>query len=143
MRKIISNFLVSHTALLFITGAGISILMNLFFPDMIVRNYFVIPLFFYLLGLLYIFLLSRVSPGKPNKMMNVYMMMRVIKLFASLAIILLVLWLDKPNVRSFSIVFIVFFFLSLIWETFVYLRVEKYIKAYNDNQTEEQGVIDK
>ncbi len=143
MKRLTNNLLISHSAVFLIIGFGIWFLMNQLFPEVTVKGFALIPLFFYLLGLIFIFLFNRTKLDKPINIMKLYMLMRVIKLFASLAFVSVIWMTDKDNGRYFAIVFIVFFFLSLFWETYMYMKVERFIKASQENQPIEEDNKDK
>lgn len=125
--------MIVQTAMLLITGFGIWILLNKFYPELLIDYYFVIPLFFYLMGIIFIFRFRHTPVDEPKKMVNLYMLMRMIKVFLSLAIVLLYWFLDKEHIRNFAIIFVVFYIFNLIWETYIYLRMELYFK-YKDKQ---------
>ena len=61
------------------------------------------------------------------------MLMRMIKIFASFLFILVYWFIDKQNIRNFAILFIIFYLMNLTWETYIYTRMERYIKQ-RDNQ---------
>jgi hypothetical protein len=128
--------------MLLITGFGIWIIIKLFFPVMMVRGYFIIPLFFYLLGIIFILRFSKTPLDKPANIVNVYMLMRMIKIFVSFAVILIYWMVHKENIRNFAIIFIFFYIINLIWETYIYLRMEKYIKYKKDQKKPPRERID-
>lgn len=138
MKKLTIYFLIVHTAMLLITGFGIWFILDKFFPDIMVDHYYIIPLFFYLLGIIFIYRFRRTPVNEPKKMVNLYMLMRMIKIFMSFTIILVYWFLDKPNIRNFAIIFVVFYLVNLIWETYIYMRMELYFK-YKDEQQKSSG----
>lgn len=142
MQKLTKYFLIFHTAMLLITGFGIWIIIKLFFPVMMVRGYFIIPLFFYLLGIIFILRFSKTPLDKPANIVNVYMLMRMIKIFVSFVVILIYWMVHKENIRNFAIIFIFFYIINLIWETYIYLRMEKYIKYKKDQKKPPRERID-
>ncbi|WP_298650881.1 hypothetical protein [uncultured Proteiniphilum sp.] len=133
MKKLAIYFLIVHTTLLLITGFGIWFILDNFFPEIMVDYYYIIPLFFYLMGIIFIYRFRRTPVGEPKKVVNLYMLMRMIKIFMSVVIILLYWFLDKPHIRNFAIIFVVFYLINLIWETYIYIRMELYFK-YKDKQ---------
>lgn len=133
MKKLTTYFLIVHTIMLLITGFGFWFILNKFFPETMVDYYFIVPLFFYLMGLIFIFQFRRTPVDEPKKMVNLYMLMRMIKIFMSVILILIYWFLDKPHIRNFAIIFIIFYLVNLIWETYIYIRMELYFK-YKDKQ---------
>ncbi|MDD3967824.1 MAG: hypothetical protein WC112_03630 [Proteiniphilum sp.] len=133
MKKQIINFLIFHTVVMTLTGAGIWLLVDAFFPRLLVRGFVVIPIFFYLLGIVFITQFRNSAVTHPVKMVNLYMLLKMIKIFISFAIILIYWLIHQTNVRSFAILFLIFYLLDLLWETYIYLRMEKYIKNLTDH----------
>lgn len=108
-------------------------ILKQFFPEMLIDSNVIIPVFFYILGIIFILQFRR-TPREAGKVVNVYMLIRTFKIFTSFAIILIYWVLDKANIRNFAILFIIFYLISLIWETYIYLRMEKYIKYKKDQE---------
>lgn len=129
----IINFLIFHTVMMAVTGVGIWLLLEVLFPALLVKGYVVIPLFFYLLGIIFITQFRRSAIIHPVKMVNLYMLLKVIKVFISFITILIYWYIHKAGIRSFAIIFIIFYLIDLVWETFIYLRMEKYIKYKSDH----------
>lgn len=128
MKKLIRNFIILHTILFIVTGVGIWFILNRFFPSISLFGYSIVPLFFYVLGLFFICCLRRTSLDESNKMVNTYMMFRMIKIFVSLSGLIIYSILYKETIRSFAIVFLIFYIINLVWETYVFTQLEKYIK---------------
>ncbi|MEA4918499.1 hypothetical protein [Proteiniphilum sp.] len=142
MKKLTIYFIIMHTAMLLIMGFGVWFILNKFFPSIMIEHYYIIPLFFYLIGIIYILRLRRTPIDQPKKMVNLYMLMRMIKIFLSFMIILLYWLIDKPNIRNFAIIFVVFYLINLIWETYIYMRMELYLKHKSDELHSPQKTID-
>lgn len=121
-------FLIFHTIVILAAGVGMWIVVKLFFPEMMVNGYFVIPLFFYLMGVIFILHFRRTPLENSVHLVNLYMIMRVIKIFTSFGVILLYWFIHQPGIRNFAALFVIFYLISLIWETYIYLRMEKYLK---------------
>lgn len=133
MKKLSRYFLLLHTAMLLIAGLGIWFFFHKYFPDILFELYFLIPSFFYLIGIVFVLLFRRTSFHNPKGMVNLYMLMRAIKMFLS-AVIVLIYWLmNRSDFRNFVIIFSVFYLINLIWETYIYMRLELYFK-YKRNQ---------
>ena len=135
MRKKVNKFLIIHTLLLFVLGLGGWIVLKFVFPETEVKGYYIIPLFFYLMGVVLFLRFRRISIKTPSKTSNMYMQMRLMKMLISLAGLLVYWLINKPGIRPFAIVFAVFYLLYLIWETFLFLRMEKHIR-FMRNQNE-------
>lgn len=133
MKKLVAYFIIFHTIMLLVTGVGMWIILKLFFPELLLNSFFVIPLFFYVMGLIFILQFRR-TPRQSVKVVNMFMLIRTFKIFTSFILILFYWVLDKSNIRDFAILFIIFYLISLVWETYIYLRMEKYMKYKNDQE---------
>ena len=134
MKKLTTKFFIIHTILSIVTGVGIWYILNHFFPFLIVRGYIIIPLFFFILGALFIYRFRHTSLSKPKEMVNTYMLMRMIKIFISFVIIFIYWLIHKPNIRSFAIVFVIFYLINLVWETYIFTKMENYLKFKLDQK---------
>lgn len=128
MNKLTKYFIIFHTIMILAAGVGMWLVIKLFFPEMLVKGYFIIPLYFYLMGLIFIFRFRRTPLENPVHLVNLYMLIRVIKIFTSFAVILLYWIFHQPSIRNFASIFVIFYLISLIWETYIYLKMEKYLK---------------
>ncbi len=134
MRRLTRLFTILHTVLFIVSGVSVWYILNHFFPHLLVHGYFVIPVFFYLLGLFFIYKFKHASLEKPKEMVNTYMLLRMIKIFASFVIIFVYWIIHKPNIRNFAIVFVIFYLIYLLWETFIFTKMENYIKYKIDQK---------
>ncbi len=53
MTKMTRFFLIFHTGMLLVTGFGMGFILKWFFPEIQLKSYPLIPIFFYLLGLVF------------------------------------------------------------------------------------------
>ena len=128
MQRPVNKFWIIHTLVFLVLGMGGWIVLKLIFPEIEVKGYFAIPLFFYLMGVALFLRFRKISIRTPSKTTNMYMQMRGIKMLISLAIIMVYWLLNKPGFRPFAVVFLLFYLIYLIWETFLFLRMEKHIR---------------
>lgn len=128
MKKLVRHFLIVHTIMLFVSWFGVWYILKTFFPETLIDAYFVLPLFFYVTGLAFIFIMMKVPKDKPKEMVNTYMLMRVVKVFVGVIIITFYWFLDKEQIRSFAIIFIIFYLIYLAVETYIYMKIEMYLK---------------
>lgn len=128
--------------MLLIAGFGIWFILKEFFSELLINSYFVIPIFFYVLGLIFIYIFNHTSLENPQKVVNVYMLLRMIKIFISAAIIFIYWLVDKEGLRSFAIIFVVFYVINMIWETYIYMRMEMYFKYKGDQHKPPRERID-
>jgi Protein of unknown function (DUF1475). len=114
--------------MLFAAGFGVWYILKKISPDTLIDAYFVLPLFFYITGLVFIFIMMKMPKDNPKEIVNMYMLLRVIKVFIGVIIITLYWFLDKEQIRSFAIIFIIFYLIYLGIETYIYMKIEMYLK---------------
>lgn len=134
MDKLKRNFDMILTATLLVTGWGGWFLLTKYFPD----NYFVlyptIPLVFYLIGLVFIRVLHKAEKNNPARLLNLYMLIRFAKVGVLLLIVGLYYIFVKDNMRTFSLVFMMYYLLYLVFETLYYSQIERIIKKKKENE---------
>lgn len=128
MEKTRSKFILILTAVILITGFGLKYLITEALPQYSFSAFTSIPVFFFLLGLGLIYTLTGINNTDGKKLVNKYMLMRVIKVLSSLAFLLVYWLINKREIKNFAVAFIVFYMIFLIFETWVYLQVEKNMK---------------
>lgn len=128
MEKTRSKFILILTAVILITGFGLKYLITEALPQYSFSAFTSIPVFFFLLGLGLIYMLTAINNTDGKKLVNKYMLMRVIKVLSSLAFLLIYWLINKREIKNFAVAFIVFYMIFLIFETWVYLQVEKKMK---------------
>jgi hypothetical protein len=132
MKRQMIYFVILHTLMILIAGMGVWWVINRFFPNLTIDTYWVIPLFFFILGLIFIGQFPKAVVKESRKLVNLYMLMRMLKIFASLLFVLVFWFIDKQNIRNFAILFIIFYLMNLVWETYIYTRMERYIKQQDN-----------
>ena len=128
MEKTRSKFILILTAVILITGFGLKYLITEALPQYSFSAFTSIPVFFFLLGLGLIYTLTGINNTDGKKLVNKYMLMRVIKVLSSLAFLLVYWLINKREIKNMAVAFIVFYMIFLIFETWVYLQVEKKMK---------------
>lgn len=138
MKRIYIYLLIAHTALQLVTAIGIQFILDNFFPEILFDNYCIIPLFFFIIGFIPLSCFKFSPNSQPQKTVNIYMLLRVIKIFITLITILIYWIFDKDHMRNFVIIFALFYLINLIWETYIYMRMELLTKSKNDPQISSQ-----
>lgn len=129
MKELTRYFLILHTVLTLLIGVSMWLVLKMLIPDMLVKGFVAIPSFFYLFGLIFIFCFKHFSNENTAYLVNLYLFMKVIKMF-TFSVIIFIYWIiHSQGLRNFIIIFIIFYLTSMIWETHIYLRMEKYIKC--------------
>ena len=128
MEKTRSKFILILTAVILITGFGVKYLITEALPQYSFTGFTSIPVFFFLLGMGLIYTLTGINSTDGKKLVNKYMLLRVIKVLSGLALLLIYWLINKREIKNFAVAFIVFYMIFLIFETWVYLQVEKNMK---------------
>src|SRR5690554_2392438 len=123
MSKLIKYLYFFHTLVMLFLGFGQWFIIDQYFPDMMVNGYVIIPVFFYAMGLIFIWRFKMAPFHDSGYIVNLYMLLKMIKVFTSFAIILIYWIVHKTYIRSFAIIFIIFYLLSILWETYIYFRM--------------------
>lgn len=112
-----------------ILGAGSGLLLYYVLPQFYPDWYLGIVFFFIVIELIAInFVVTSSRKASSKKMVNVYMMAKVIKMLASLVFIVIYYAAVKENIKNFILVFIVFYALYLFFETYLFSKIEKELK---------------
>lgn len=111
-------------------GIGLSYFMPTFNWNWLIG----LTVFFLAIESVVVSLVERYSQKKEKKqMVNAYMLTKVIKVIASLIFITTYVIIVKENIKAFIAVFISFYLLYLIAETFIFMKIEKRIKEKNNS----------
>ncbi|MFA6334759.1 MAG: hypothetical protein WCX48_04275 [Bacteroidales bacterium] len=108
-----------------IVGLIVGLIMYHYYPDYYFSWYPAIPGYFTLMGLVLFRCMIVCRRNNPKKIINVYMMMRGIKLFITLLSLLLYTLYIDVNTFEFAMVTLGFYFFYLIIETYIFIKFEK------------------
>ena len=117
-----------------LSGWGIWAMLKTAFPETYFSWYPVIPVFFYIMGLVFISIITRDYKENQRKLVNLYMIIKLCKVAASLLLGSIYLIFIKIQIRDFSVVFIGFYLLYLGIETYFYYLAEEIIKKKKVNE---------
>ncbi|WP_029905607.1 hypothetical protein [Prevotella sp. 10(H)] len=110
-------------------GAAIQALFYYVFPQYYPNWYEGILLFFLILeSLILIYVESASNKVTSRQMLNTYMLTKVVKVFAALIFVGAYAIIVKENIKSFVLIFMVFYLLFLGFEAFLFLKIEKRLK---------------
>lgn len=122
------------TFIMLVCGCGIWWLLKTVLPASYFEWYPVIPGFFYIMGLVFITVITRDYKENQRKLVNLYMIIKLCKVAASLVLGSIYLIFVKVQLRDFSIVFIGFYLLYLGIETYFFYLTEEKIKKNKVNE---------
>lgn len=117
-----------------ILGAGVGALLYYVFPQYYPQWYLYIVLFFFIIELALIFIIENGSKKlEQKKMVNLYMATRVSKIILSLAFVGIYALTVKTGIKNFAIIFLLFYFFSILFETYYMIKVERRTKEKHLN----------
>ena len=124
MKKLRQKFIILLTLFIVIVGFGGWLILIHFFPDLAFKDYPIIPIFFFTVGLVSINVLTRLKINKQNTLLNTFMLIRGIKMLSAV-MITVIYWLsDRAEIRSFAIMLVAFYLCYLFLETYIYIKLE-------------------
>ena len=124
MKKLRQKFILLLTLFVVVIGFGSWLILIRFFPQLAFYDYPLIPLFFFVVGVATIYILTGLKIENPNKLFNTFMLIRGIKMFSALAITTIYWLLDRAEIKSFAIMMVVFYLCYLFLETYFYINLE-------------------
>lgn len=119
-----------------LAGAGVAVVLHNFFPGLDWSWFAAILVFFMAIESLIIHLAVNGSYSKDEKrLVNIYMLTKSLKIIPSLIFILIYFLVEGTyNLKNFIVVYIIFYLLFLIAETYMLTRIEKHIKLKDNNE---------
>lgn len=140
MKKLRQKFILLLTLFVVVIGFGSWLILIRFFPQLAFYDYPLIPLFFFVVGVATIYILTGLKIENPNKLFNTFMLIRGIKMFSALAITTIYWLLDRAEIKSFAIMMVVFYLCYLFLETYFYINLETWNRKnlHPTNKTDNQ-----
>lgn len=134
--NIFRNKVVCATLLLGIAGGILLGILISFLVDGFNTNWYSAVLLFFLiieaLSVLYVEDKSRKVESK--KLVNVYMLSKLVKIFLSLFLVTIYALTVGENIKQFILGFISLYFMFLIIESCMFVRIEKHLKKNNNKE---------
>lgn len=124
MKKLRRKFILLLTLFVVVIGFGSWLVLIHFFPQLAFFDYPLIPLFFFIVGVVSIYILTGLKIDRPNKLLNTFMLIRGIKMFLALVLTTIYWLVDRAEIKSFAIMMIVFYLCYLFLETYIYIKLE-------------------
>ena len=124
MKKLRRKFIFLLTLFVVVIGFGSWLVLIHFFPQLAFFDYPLIPLFFFIVGVVSIYILTGLKIDRPNKLLNTFMLIRGIKMFLALVLTTIYWLVDRAEIKSFAIMMVVFYLCYLFLETYIYIKLE-------------------
>lgn len=130
------NFIGLHT-LFGILSAGLgAVILHVALPGHYFGGYPFIPIYFYLFGLFNIYMFDACRRHAPQKMLLLYLAMKMMKMILSMMMLLVYCLAVREEAKAFLLTFISFYLVYLIFETWFFFSFEvnrkKKNKTYNE-----------
>jgi hypothetical protein len=122
------------TTVILISGCGIWWLLKSVLPQHYFTWYPVIPGFFYIMGLVFVTVITRDYKENQRKMVNLYMIIKLCKVTASILLVGIYFLVERIQMRDFIVVFMGFYLLYLGIETYFFYLTEENIKNRHVNE---------
>ncbi len=124
MKKLRRKFIFLLTLFVVVIGFGSWLISIHFFPQLAFSDYPLVPLFFFIVGVVSIYILTGLKIDRPNKLLNTFMLIRGIKMFLALVLTTIYWLVDRAEIKSFAIMMVVFYLCYLFLETYIYIKLE-------------------
>lgn len=133
------NFIALHT-LFAILSAGVgALILHVALPGHYFGGYPFIPAYFYLFGLFSIYMFDACRRHAPQRLLLLYMAIKMIKMILSLILLLMYCIAVREEAKAFLLTFISFYLIYLIFETWFFFSFEvnrkRKKKNINKNET--------
>ena len=92
MNRLTKHLYLFHTILMIVIGVVGWLVVHHIFPQMKFNGYAIIPIFFYLMGVIFIWQFKVAPFHNSARIVNLYMLLKMIKTFASF-IVIAIYWL--------------------------------------------------
>ena len=128
MKELRTKIVVLFTFLMLVAAWGFWWLQTVLIPTGAIDAYPFIPLVFYFSGIVLVQTLYRLDKTNPRKLVNVYMLLKLLKMVIAGIMALIYLLVLHTPLKPFIIVFAAFYMLYILFETYVFYSFEKQIK---------------
>jgi hypothetical protein len=122
------------TVVFLAVGFGVWWLLKSVLPLSYFMWYPIIPGFFYIMGLVFVTVITRDYKENQRKMVNLYMIIKFCKVTASILMVGIYYLVERIQMRDFIVVFMGFYLLYLGIETYFFYLTEENIKNRHVNE---------
>lgn len=122
------KFIILLTVIVLVLGWSVFAGLHNYLPGHYFEWYPSIPVYFYILGLSFILVICRYEKKKPEKVAQVYLLIKTVKILISMLFIGIYALTVKIQRMDFLVTFLLFYFTYLIFETIFFYRFEKTLK---------------
>jgi len=134
MKTLRKRFLVVLTVVMGIVSFIGGIIVYFVLPKELFFWYLGIPIFYYMMGLALGEVLRRINKESNDRLLNIYLMLKVAKIIGTVMFMLLYVMLIDEYDREFVITIGIFYLIYMILETKFYFDFEKSLKRKKTNE---------
>lgn len=134
--KLKRNFIKKLTIFTLLCGGVGALILHFVLQENFIIWYSSIPIFFFVLGIVSIYVFEACIKRTPQKIGLLYLAIKVLKLIVSILFMIVYSLVVKEHVKDFILTFVVFYFLYLIFETWFFFSFEKMNKNKNKQENE-------
>ena len=131
------NFICWHTLFAVISAALGAVILHFALPGHYFGGYPFIPVYFYFFGLASIYMFDACRRHAPQRLLLLYLAMKMIKMILSLILVLIYCLAVREEARAFLLTFISFY---LIFETWFFFSFELNQKRKKKNKKKNETV---
>lgn len=132
------NFIGLHTLFAILSAILGAVVLHFVLRGNYFSEYPIIPVYFYLFGLLSIYLFDECRLRTPRKLLLLYLVVKMVKLIFSILLIFIYYLVVREDIKTFLLTFLSFYLIYLIFETwlFFYFELNRKLKKKNKKNNE-------
>lgn len=135
------NFIGLNTLFAIISATLGAIILHFALPGHYFGGYPFIPVYFYLFGLFSIYMFDACRRHAPQRMLLLYLAMKMIKMILSLILVLIYCLAVREEAKAFLLTFISFYLIYLIFETWFFFSFEMNRNQKKKNKKKNETVV--
>ena len=130
------NFIALNTLFAILSGAAGAVILHIALPGHYFGGYPFIPVYFYIFGLFSIYMFDACRQHAPQKMLLLYMAMKVMKMLLSVILLVVYCFAVREEAKLFLLTFILYYIVYLIYETWFFFTYEVGKKQKKEKKNE-------
>ncbi|EJX06702.1 hypothetical protein, membrane [gut metagenome] len=134
------NFIGLHTLFAIVSSVAGVIVLETALPGLYFGGYPFVPLYFYLFGVFSIYLFDICRRHAPQKMLLMYLAVKVIKMLLSMILVVAFTLAFRQDAKVFLLTFVSFYLLYLVFETWFFFTFELSRKLKKKNKKENEKI---
>lgn len=124
-RDRIRIYVIILTVLSLVTGIGGALIFEYLLPEHYFAAYPFIPVYFFVFGLILIYLFERVRKNIKKKTLPLYASIRMMKMMVSIVVLIIYGLAVHTQIKEFLFTFIIFYLIFLVFEVLYFFKFEK------------------